>query len=289
MNATEGDVGVAAALEVPGARLHYTVRGAGPLMVLVGSPMDAKAFAPLADLLAADHTVLTADPRGIGRSQVADAHADSTVDLRADDLSRLITQVAAGPAVVFGSSGGAVTALALAQGHSDQVSTVIAHEPPLIGLLPDSEQARARTDDYCTTYLAGDVVGAWSKFFHAANIPVPAGAVQQMFAGPRDARAVADERFWFAHELRPTVQWRPDPAVLASLSRRIVIGIGADSTGQICDRTSRALAHQLGVEPTIFPGDHTGFVEDPEAFADRLRAVLQLPRPPRPIDDEGTQ
>ena len=278
---------VPASLDVPGARLHYEVRGAGPLVALVGSPMDAAAFAPLAALLAADHLVLTADPRGIHRSLVDDPNADSTVEQRADDLSRLITHLAAGPAVVLGSSGGAVTALALTQAHPEQVTTVIAHEPPLIELLPDREQAQARTEGYCATYLAGDVVGAWSNFFDAANIPVPAGAVEQMFGGPRDARIIADERFWFAHELRPTAQWRPETDVLRSASTRLVIGIGADSTGQICDRTSRALAQTLGVEPTTFPGDHIGFVDDPEAFAERLRAALQQRQTTTPDHDHA--
>ena len=100
----------------PGARLHYEVRGRGPLVVLVGAPMDAAAFAPLADLLAADHTVLTTDPRGINRSSVDDPDRDSTPELRADDLARLLTHLDAGPAAVLGSSGGAVSALALAAG-----------------------------------------------------------------------------------------------------------------------------------------------------------------------------
>ena len=51
-------------LEVPGARLYYEVRGQGPLVVLAGAPMDAGPFGPLAELLAADYTVLTTDPRG---------------------------------------------------------------------------------------------------------------------------------------------------------------------------------------------------------------------------------
>jgi hypothetical protein len=38
-------------LEVPGARLYYEVRGRGPLVVLVGAPMDARPFGPRADRL----------------------------------------------------------------------------------------------------------------------------------------------------------------------------------------------------------------------------------------------
>lgn len=71
-------------LEVPGARLHYEVRGEGPLMVLVGAPMDATSFAPLANLLASDHTVLTTDPRGINRSPVDDPDQDSTRSERSE-------------------------------------------------------------------------------------------------------------------------------------------------------------------------------------------------------------
>src|SRR5687768_9427137 len=111
-----------ATLSVPDAELYYEVRGAGPLVVLVGAPMDADSFAPLAELLASDHTVLTTDPRGIKRSLLRGV--GSTPGQRADDLARLVRHLDAGPATVFGSSGGAVTALALAQAHPELVSTV---------------------------------------------------------------------------------------------------------------------------------------------------------------------
>ena len=75
-------------LDVPGARLHYEVRGRGPLLAPVGAPMGADAFAPLADLLAVDHTVLTADPRGIGHSPVDDPEQDSKPEMRGDDHGR---------------------------------------------------------------------------------------------------------------------------------------------------------------------------------------------------------
>jgi pimeloyl-ACP methyl ester carboxylesterase len=261
-------------IEIPGGRLYYEVRGQGPLVALVGAPMDSTSFAPLADLLASDHTVLTTDPRGINRSPLDDAGQDSTPPLRAVDLSRLLTHLDAGPATILGSSGGAVTALALAQTHPEQVRTVIAHEPPLIELLADRERLHATTEDIIATYLAGDVVGAWAKFMAQANIIMPEGALETMFGGDRDPQQVADERRWFAHELRATTRWLPDLDVLRATPIDIVVGIGEDSTGQLCDRTSRALATALGLEPTPFPGDHTGFAEDPDRFAARLREVL---------------
>ncbi|WP_449061436.1 alpha/beta fold hydrolase [Planomonospora algeriensis] len=274
MSRTSTVPATAATLDVPGARLYYEVRGEGPLLVLVGAPMHAESFAPAADLLATGHTVLTTDPRGINRSPVDDPDLDSTPQLRADDLSRLLAHLDAGPAAVFGSSGGAVSALALAIAHPEQVHTVIAHEPPLCPLLPDRERLDSGTEEMITAYLAGDVVGAWAKFMDQADITMPEDVLEQMFGGERDPRQVADERRWFTRELRGTTRWLPDVTALRDGPVRIVAGIGEESAGQLCDRATRALAAELGIEPTMFPGDHIGFAEDPERFAARLRAVL---------------
>src|SRR5215470_8311010 len=47
------------ALDVPGARLYYERRGSGPLLLMIGSPMDSAGFAPLAGALADEYTVVT--------------------------------------------------------------------------------------------------------------------------------------------------------------------------------------------------------------------------------------
>jgi pimeloyl-ACP methyl ester carboxylesterase len=262
-------------LEVPGARLYYEVRGQGPLVVLIGAPMDAGPFGPLADLLAGDYTVLTTDPRGINRSPVNDPSQDSTPEMRADDLSRLVACVDAGPAVVLGSSGGAVSALALVQAHPELVRGVIAHEPPLLELLPDAAELHAGNEVVIERWLAGDYAGSWRVFLENANIQLPEGVFEAVFGGEPDAQAMADTTFQNTHMLRPTTRFVPDVAVLRSAGARVVVGIGEASAGQVCDRTSRALASALGIEPTMFPGGHTGFAEDPSGFAGRLRSVLR--------------
>ncbi|MFE5477462.1 alpha/beta fold hydrolase [Nocardia sp. NPDC056541] len=264
-------------LVVPDACLYYEVRGAGPLLVLVGAPMNAASFAAAAEQLATTNTVLTTDPRGHFGSPLDDPNQDSTVLARAGDLAQLITHLGAGPAVVFGSSGGAVTALALAQTNPDLVTTVVAHEAPLRELLPDAEAQRPLTEDIVATYASGDVIGAWRKFFAQAAIAIPEPMLVEIFGGDRDPRQVASERFWFAHELRPTTAWVPDPPLLRSIPTRVIVGIGAESTGQFCDRTSRELASALGVDPVLFPGDHIGFVNDAVTFATRLQEVLDEP------------
>ncbi|HEX6151450.1 alpha/beta hydrolase [Nocardioides sp.] len=261
-------------LSVEGADLYYELRGQGPLIALHAAPMDAASFTPLAELLAADHTVLTSDPRGISRSTVRDGNRDVTPEMRADDLAALLRHIDVGRATVFGSSGGAVSGLALIQAHPELADTVIAHEPPLAGLLDDSAELRRQTDDMIETYLAGDRRRAWEKFMATANIRLPDETFEAMFGGPIEGQAAADERFSFARMERATTFWMPDLAALRATETRLIIAIGEESTDELCDRTSRALAADLGIQPTTFPGGHVGFAEGPEAFAARLRQVL---------------
>ncbi|MDA2812769.1 alpha/beta hydrolase [Nocardiopsis sp. RSe5-2] len=263
-------------LKVPGAELYYEVRGQGPLVALVGSPMNAEPFAALAGLLADGFTVLTTDPRGIRHSVLEDPEEATTVETRADDLARLLEHVGSGPAAVLGSSGGAITALALAQARPDLVGTVVPHEPPLNELLDEREEHRAATERMVGIYRSGDVVGAWSAFMESANIQMPEGALEQMFGGERDPQDVADERRFFLYDLPATTGWLPDTEALRASGADLVLGIGEDSAGELCDRTTRALAELLGTEPVLFPGGHTGFATDeaPEAFAARLRPII---------------
>lgn len=261
-------------LAVPGGRLYYELRGHGPLLAIVGSPMHSVPFAPVADLLAADYTVLTTDPRGHFGSPLDDPRSDSTPELRADDLARLIRHVDAGPAIVLGSSGGAVTVLALLQAHPEVVRVAIAHEPPLIPLLDDRDQLLAGNEDAIATFTAGDTLGAVRKFMANAGFAMPEEVLLQVFGGERAPAEAASEEYFYLHELRGTASWSPDLDALRPVASRLVVGIGEASAGQLCDRASRALATELEIEPAIFPGGHGGFMEDPAKFATRLREVI---------------
>src|SRR5829696_6632736 len=92
-----------------------------------------------------DRTVVTYDPRGLGRSVRRDGRVDHSPTVQADDVHAVIEALGAGPVEMFASSGGAVAALALVAAHPDEVTTLVAHEPPLIPVLPDAAAAqRAR-------------------------------------------------------------------------------------------------------------------------------------------------
>src|SRR5260370_12147624 len=94
------------AAPAPGARLHFEVRGSGgPLLLVIGSPMGSADFAPLADALAGDHTVVTYDPRGHANSTIDDPDEDSTAESRADDIAAVLDDLRAQSPDVLGSSG----------------------------------------------------------------------------------------------------------------------------------------------------------------------------------------
>lgn len=269
---------VAQTLDVPGARLYYERQGAGPLLLMIGSPMDGSGFAGLARALAGRYSVVTYDPRGIGHSTRDDATKDVTPEQQADDVHRLLSAIGGGPAHVFGSSGGAVVGLALVAAHPGQVRTLVAHEPPVIDLLPDRDQVRAQIDDIYATYQSDGPDQAMAKFMAHAGLAEPPG---QDPAAPRwepapeqlaTMRAATDT--FLAHLLRPTTNYRADIDALRSAPPRIVVAVGATSKGQLAHRTAETLAARLGTPAVEFPGDHAGFLTLPEQCARVLDQVL---------------
>jgi clorobiocin biosynthesis protein CloN7 len=272
---------VAQTLDVPSARLYYERQGAGPLLLMIGSPMDSTGFAGLARALAGRYTVLTYDPRGIGHSTREDATQDVTPEQQADDVHRLLSVLGGEPAHVFGSSGGAVVGLALVTTHPGQVRTLVAHEPPVIELLPDREQVRAQIQDIYDTYRADGADKAMAKFMaHAGLGEVPgqeAGAPRWEPSPEQVATMRAATGMFLAHLLRPTTHYRPDVEALRAAPARIVVAAGATSKGQLAHRCAVTLADRLGRPVVEFPGDHAGFVALPEQCAQILDQVLTQP------------
>ena len=246
-------------------------------MLVIGSPMASADFAPLADALAGDHTVVTYDPRGHagihGRGPRGGVARRSS---RADDIAAILDDLGAESADVFGSSGGAVTGLALVVRHPGRVRTLVAHEPPLLELLPDAARHRANTEAIIETFHRDGLQAAWYQFMVNGGLRrVGPGEGAPVEAPPEPTeQEIREAARFFDHELRPTTQYLPDIDTLKNGPSRVVIGIGADSGQLLTYRTSVALCELLGSTPVEFPGDHGGFLGAPTAFADTLRTVL---------------
>jgi pimeloyl-ACP methyl ester carboxylesterase len=280
-------------LETDEAGIAYDVHGplptAGgrPPLFMIGQPMDASGFGALASHFP-DRTVVTYDPRGLGRSTRKDGRVDNAPTVQAGDVHAVIGALGAGPVEMFASSGGAVTGLALVAACPHDVTTLVAHEPPLIPVLPDAEAAeRARAavrDAYeakgSHAGMAAFIAmtswrGEFTDDYFAQPEPDPA-----MFGMPADDDGSRDDpllsdRSWAVSS------YRPDAGALAAAPTRVVIAVGEESLGTFTGRTSLATAELLGQRATVFPSHHGGFLGgesgyagQPEAFARRLRDVL---------------
>lgn len=88
-------------LAVPGATLTYDVRGplpsadGSPSLLMIGQPMDASGFTTLAPYFP-DRTVVTYDPRGLGRSVRHDGAVEHRPEQQAQDLHMLVGALGSG-------------------------------------------------------------------------------------------------------------------------------------------------------------------------------------------------
>jgi pimeloyl-ACP methyl ester carboxylesterase len=264
-----------------------TVDGSPPL-VMIGQPMTAGGFGTLTSLFP-DRTVVTYDPRGLGRSTRSDGRVDNTPEVQAADVHALIEALGAGPVDMFASSGGAVTALALVAAHPADVRTLVAHEPPLIPVLPDfraAERAQAAVRDAYDAKGRGAGMAAfiamtsWPGEFTEEYFARPA-ADPAAFGMPGEDDGSRDDPLLSARSWAIT-SYCPDVSALNAASTRVVIAVGEESGNNFTGRTSAATADLLGQRATVFPSHHGGFLGpesgyggQPEAFARRLREVLE--------------
>jgi pimeloyl-ACP methyl ester carboxylesterase len=280
-------------LAVPGAELVYDVRGplppsdGRPALLMIGQPMTAEGFTALAAHFT-DRTIVTYDPRGLGRSVRSDGRSDHTPQRQAADLHLLIEALGVGPVDVFASSGGAVTALELVATQPGDVVTLVAHEPPINAVLPDAAAAdRARAGFHEAYQAKGTGAGmaafivmtAWQGEFTDAYFaqPTPDPAKFGMPAEDDGTRndPLLSKSSWAISD------YRPDAGALTAAPTRIVVAVGEESAGTYTARTALGTAALLGQEAAVFPSHHGGFLGGefgyrgkPAEFAAKLRDVL---------------
>lgn len=280
-------------LQTDGARIRYDVRGplppadGSPALLMIGQPMDAGGFADLAAQFP-DRTVVTYDPRGMGRSTGSDGQVTADPQVQAGDVHAVIEALGAGPVELFASSGGAVTALALVTAYPQDVAVLVAHEPPLLELLPDAAAARRATQATQARYAADGWGAGMAAFiamtswegeftddFFAQPAPDPAQfGLPIGDDGSRDDPLLSDRS-------TAITDYRPDAKALHAAPTRVVLAVGEETGETFTARTARACAGLLGHEAVVFPSHHAGFTGgdggypgQPEAFAERLREVL---------------
>ncbi|GAB3422219.1 alpha/beta fold hydrolase [Flindersiella endophytica] len=261
-------------LSVPGADLYYEVRGSGPALLLIpGSNGDAGFFDGLATALADRYTVVTYDRRGFSRSPLTEPFGSAWSEIHADDARRLLATVTDGPALVFGSSAGAIIGLDLLTRQPDLLRGLVAHEPPLAEILPDAAAWRTFFAEVYDTYRRGAAGEAMQRFMAGigtANAGRPAHLDPEL-----GRRAAGNVDFFFQHELREATGHQPDLAALDALRNQVVLAGGAGSRDHFPYRPNVVLAARWGRAVLDFPGDHIGYWSQPDAFATTLAGAFE--------------
>jgi acetyltransferase/esterase len=274
-------------LRVNGATLWYEMRGAGPTLLLIpGGNGDATAYRSLAGLLSDRFTVIRYDRRGYSHSSLDGPPDDSRrLVCDSDDARQLIERVSAEPAFVFGSSAGAIVGLDLLSRRPQSVRKLVAHEPPIATVLPDSAAQLASLDDVYAPFRTSGREVAMRKFAAAEGIEsgptLPPGAENDPRVRELMEQMHRNLDFWFEHELRPYSRFVPDVEALSNLRDRLILAGGRDSHSSFPYRPNTVLAELLRLSLVDFPGGHLGYVTRTTEFAPQLSNVLLDTTPSR--------
>ncbi|WP_330347100.1 alpha/beta fold hydrolase [Streptomyces sp. NBC_00582] len=269
-------------LRVNGATLHYEARGQGPLLLLIpGGTGGAASFDGVVDGLAAEYTVATYDPRGMSRSALDDPDAEQRVAEHADDAFRLLHLLSPDkPARVFGASSGAIVALHLLTTRPQHLERVVAHEPPVVEVLPDAAEHRELIARVQATFRTQGLMPAMAVF--AAGLKKDGDTAEPKAeielppqAAARARQTMADLPYFIGRIVPGFMSYVPDIRRLEALSDRLVLACGQDSRGELPYRPAAFLAERLGTELQHFRGGHTGLTTHPAEFGELLRTSLR--------------
>lgn len=281
-------------LELPDVDLVHDVRGplpsvdGSPLLLMIGQPMCADGFEALAAEFP-DRTVITYDPRGLGRSTTRrDGRTDQNPKDQTADLHALVDHLGAGPVDLFASSGGAATALHWAATHPADLVTVVAHEPPVMWALPDADAVERASAEVGAAYaergfgagMAAFIrLTSWQgeftdEYFEQPPVDPAEYGLPTDDDGSRDDPLLSDSS-------DDVTSSRPDLGALRSGIPRIVLAVGEETGDAITARTTRGVATELGLPVTMFPSHHGGFASaqgpwpgQPVEFGARLAEIL---------------
>ena len=259
-------------MRVDGVDLHVEQpAGEGDLLVLVhGSWTDHTTWAAIVEPLARSFRVVRYDRRGHSRSEYGPGPSPRRRD--EDDLATLI-EILGEPAHLVGTSYGAIISLALAGRRPDLVRSVIAHEPPLLGLAPDPE-VEALMRSVQDQLAGGDVEGGTRRFFE--ELALGPGGWERI---PEPLRRAAMANAQTFVDLRDIPDWGVlDVGAVARFAGPLVVTVGDVSPAWL-PRTALAAAAQIGCGTRVIEGAaHSPHLTTPGALVAVIEDVLRAGR-----------
>jgi len=131
----------ARSVQTEGATLYVRVGGRGPAVVLLHGFGDTGAmWSPLAARLAAKHTVVVPDLRGMGLSSHPEGGYDKWT--QAGDIRAILRQLGIDRAVIVGHDIGTMVAFAYAARYPDKTDKLVVMDAPVPGVPPWEQLVR---------------------------------------------------------------------------------------------------------------------------------------------------
>ncbi len=247
--------------EVNGTRLWFEEAGAGPPLVLIhGSPLDARMWDEQIPAFATQHRVVRYDVRGYGRS----ALPGDVAYRHEEDLAALLAFLGIERAAIVGSSMGGRLAVDFALAYPEAVSALVLAGSSLSGF-PWSDDPVAET---------AEVANAWREAGPMAAKRLMMGKHWFATARPRPAvtrqleQIIADYSGWHWFHQDPVSAPRP-PAYerLEAVMAPTMAIVGAQDAPDIHKVTAAVATRIPGAKSETFPdAGHMVNMEQPERF-----------------------
>ncbi|MDV9188777.1 alpha/beta hydrolase [Streptomyces sp. SR27] len=179
-------------------------------------------------------------------------------------------------------------ALGLLARHPGRLRRVVAHEPPLLGLLAEPAPHQALFAEVRATARTAGVGPATARFAEGLGGGAEGGGgptEEERHREPTElppsiremaGRMTANMPFFLEHMLCPFSSSAPETDGLRAAADKLVLGVGVTSAGQepLVGPAARP-AELTGVGTTEFPGGHLGCTEHPAEFAEALLTALR--------------
>lgn len=256
-------------VQVTGTDLYYELRGHGPYLVLIpAGGGDSSSYENIAGFLSKWYTVITYDRRGYSRSKLKDPEEVPTIETHADDVCTLLDNFTKDPAYVYGNSAGGVIAFDLLARYPERILKIMFSEPA---------QYLTRDSQIKNDANLGEIFkkGGFDALMKVVGIDFRNRKPAKESIG---ITRQANMEFFFNKEVSAVNKYVPKFDALEEAAKKVKILIGGSTTAQYAHgyRGAVLAAEFFHKDMVYFPGDHGGYENYPEEYAEILHDAFEL-------------